>query len=233
MKIRISDLKAVARDSLRGHWFSAIIACFTAALFGAFCMSIAAWLRLFMMIALSIEFLEYIPDYWEYILIVASGLALFHFFVGETIRLGYIRFNLSLLDKENIKLRSLFGCFRVFWKAFYLRVFLFFVELCLSILFIIPGIYAYFTYAMAPYVLEERPAFPAIEAMRASRKMMQGNKFRLFRLKLSFIGWDFLCFITLGFACIYVVPYKNAAEAVFYNEISGRADVYYAREELS
>ena len=37
----------------------------------------------------------------------------------------------------------------------------------------------------------------------------------------------------VGLAALYVIPLKSTAEAVFYNEISGRADVYYARDRLS
>ena len=38
--------------------------------------------------------------------------------------------------------------------------------------------------------------------------------------------------LTFGLALFYVLPYMNAAEAVFYNEISGRADAFYGREPL-
>lgn len=233
MKLSASDLKAIARESLKGHWLSAIIVCLVASFFGAFCMSLFAWGRFALMMAAAITFLEYLQDYGEIILLSACGIAIFKFFMGETVRLGYIRFNLSLLDRGDVKMRYIFSCFKLFWKAFFLRVGLAFMEFCFSILFIIPGIYIYLTYVMAPYVLEERPGFPVIEAMRASRKMMHGNKLRFLGMKISFIGWDLLCLITLGLAALYVIPLKNTTEAVFYNEISGRADVYYARDRLS
>ena len=35
------------------------------------------------------------------------------------------------------------------------------------------------------------------------------------------IGWEFLSALTLGIGFLWVVPYKNAAMAVFYREISG------------
>lgn len=233
MNLRTSDLKEVARDSLKGHWISAIIAALAAAFFGAFCMSLFVWARFAILMAAGLRYLEDVPNYLTLILGVGSATALFQFFFGEVIRLGYIRFNLSLLDRGAIQIRSLFRCFSLFWKAILLRIFLVFLEFCCCILFVVPGIIVYFTYAMAPYVLEEKPSFPVIEAMRASRKMMQGNKLRLFRLRLSFLGWDILCVLTLGLASLYVLPLKNAAEAVFYNEVSGRADVYYGRETPS
>ena len=54
-----------------------------------------------------------------------------------------------------------------------------------------------------------------------SKQMMDGNKWRLFCLRLSFIGWDILCGFTLGIGYLWLNPYKQAAEAAFYREISG------------
>ena len=49
---------------------------------------------------------------------------------------------------------------------------------------------------------------------------MSGNKFRLFCLDLSFIGWDILGMITLGIGMLFVRPYQQAAKAAFYREVS-------------
>lgn len=49
-------------------------------------------------------------------------------------------------------------------------------------------------------------------------------------MRLSFIGWDILGILTLGIGFIFINPYRYAAEAAFYNEISGRAEVYYGRK---
>ena len=62
-----------------------------------------------------------------------------------------------------------------------------------SLLFIIPGIIKSFSYAMAPYILAEHPEMTASEAITESRHMMDGNKWRLFCLDFSFIGWSLLC----------------------------------------
>ena len=50
-------------------------------------------------------------------------------------------------------------------------------------------------------------------------------------MRLSFIGWDILGILTLGIGFIFINPYRYAAEAAFYNEISGRAEAYYGRKE--
>ena len=98
------------------------------------------------------------------------------------------------------------------------------------ILFIIPGVVAKYSYAMVPYILEERKGFSTREAFRASKQIMKKHKWELFCLRLSFIGWDILGILTLGIGFIFINPYRYAAEAAFYNEISGRAEVYYGRK---
>ena len=48
---------------------------------------------------------------------------------------------------------------------------------------------------------------------------MYGHRMRLFILGLSFIGWFFLCIITLGIASLWVVPYYGTARAKFYLDV--------------
>ena len=48
-----------------------------------------------------------------------------------------------------------------------------------------------------------------------------GNRWRLFCLHVSFIGWAILCAFTLGIGNLWLNPYKNAATATFYREVSG------------
>ena len=78
-----------------------------------------------------------------------------------------------------------------------------------------------YMYSMAHFIMADYPSVGVVEALRSSRNMMKGNKFRLFCLELSFIGWALLgsC-VVLG---VYAVtPYQYAARAAFYNDISGR-----------
>ena len=49
--------------------------------------------------------------------------------------------------------------------------------------------------------------------------MMKGNKWRLFCLDFSFIGWDLLCLLTLGILSFWVTPYRQAAYAAFYQNL--------------
>ena len=75
---------------------------------------------------------------------------------------------------------------------------------------------------MAPYILEENPSLGINEAIKQSKEMMYGNKWRYFCLGLSFIGWIFLCILTFGIGFLWLNPYVSAAYAAFYDEISGK-----------
>ena len=53
--------------------------------------------------------------------------------------------------------------------------------------------------------------------------MMDGNKWAVFVLDLSFIGWVLLGAITMGLVFIFwTSPYINATEAALYHRLSGQ-----------
>ena len=56
--------------------------------------------------------------------------------------------------------------------------------------------------------------------MKISKQMMKGNKWRLFCLQFSFIGWMILGTVTMGIGFLWINPYMNAATTAFYDEIS-------------
>ena len=88
-----------------------------------------------------------------------------------------------------------------------------------TFLFIIPGIIKSFEYAIIPYILADDPEISSKEAFKKAKQMMKGNKWRLFKLDFSFIGWGVLCVLTLGIGTFFLIPYVNAATAEFYVEL--------------
>ena len=73
---------------------------------------------------------------------------------------------------------------------------------------------------MAPYIMAEHPEWGANECITRSRQMMDGHKFELFCLDLSFIGWGIACIFTLGLGIPFLDAYREAAHAAFYRNIS-------------
>ena len=91
-----------------------------------------------------------------------------------------------------------------------------------SLLFVIPGIVKTYSYAMTFYILRDNPNMSANDAITASRKMMDGNKFRLFCLHFSFIGWIILSAFTFGILMLWVAPYMQTAQAAFYEDLCAK-----------
>ena len=53
-------------------------------------------------------------------------------------------------------------------------------------------------------------------------------RFALWLVPYLIIGWDILCAMTLGIGNLWLRPYKQAAIAAFYREISGTEQYAYA-----
>ncbi|MGI5894584.1 MAG: DUF975 family protein [Candidatus Merdivicinus sp.] len=140
--------------------------------------------------------------------------------IGGAIQLGYALFNLNLIDGKPAQVSQLFSQFHRIGTGICMQLLLSIFILLWSLLLIIPGIIASYSYAMTPYILAEHPEYGALEAIRRSKEMMRGNKMRLFILNLSFIGWVILGALTCGLGMLAVTPYMQAATADFYREIS-------------
>ena len=92
-----------------------------------------------------------------------------------------------------------------------------------TLLLIIPGIVKGYAYAMVPYILGDNPEIGSKRAIELSNKMTDGEKFDMFVLDLSFIGWyilgTFACFVGVFF----VNPYYNATHAELYRNLRQKA----------
>ena len=55
-------------------------------------------------------------------------------------------------------------------------------------LFLIPGIYKTFQYAMVPYILAENPSVTWKEARELSKQMTKGYKWKMFLVRLSYVN---------------------------------------------
>ncbi len=129
---------------------------------------------------------------------------------------------MSFSRNENVELDTLFSGYRgnqfgKFLVAMLLRdVFIF----LWTLLFIVPGIIKSLSYALVPYLLADSDVSSDEDVITRSRVMMDGYKWDLFMLYLSFIGWFLLSLLTFGILGIfYVGPYLNQSIALFYQEV--------------
>lgn len=90
------------------------------------------------------------------------------------------------------------------------------IALC-SLLFIIPGVIKSYQYRYVDFILAENPNINAYDAMELSTQMTDNNKFNMFVMDLSFLGWAVLLgFIPLGIGTYLLEPYLQASWAQAY-----------------
>ena len=76
-------------------------------------------------------------------------------------------------------------------------------------------------YSQINFIILDNPKLDIIETMRRSRTLMDGYKWKLFVLELSFIGWILLGMLTLCIGYLWLLPYIYTTEAAFYCDIKG------------
>lgn len=145
------------------------------------------------------------------------------FVIGGAVSMGHAKFNLALVDGENAEFGDLFSQFHRIGAGFVLMLWQALYILLWTLLFIIPGILATYSYSMSYYIMLEHPEYGAREAISCSKQMMKGNRWRLFCLQCSFIGWYLLSLLTLGIGALWVGAYMSAAMAAFYRDVSETA----------
>lgn len=88
-----------------------------------------------------------------------------------------------------------------------------------SLLLIIPGIIKSYAYRMVPYILADNPFIGYNRAIELSVNMTEGEKWNIFVLDLSFIGWYLLGILALLVGTLFVVPYEEATDAELYLDL--------------
>lgn len=112
---------------------------------------------------------------------------------------------------------NLFDSFALFFKVLWLYILEYAFIFLWSLLFIVPGIVAAYSYRQAIYLLIDNPGMSAMDCLRESKRLMRGRKGELFLLDFSFIGWYILCIIP--FVSVYVLPYTDVTYAEFYDAL--------------
>lgn len=153
--------------------------------------------------------------------------------------MGLLSFLLGFLRMRRAEYGRLFGGLEFFFRAFCLNLLIAIKVFLWSLLFVIPGIIARFRYAQAFYILADDPRKGAFQCVEESKFLMQGNKWSLFVLDLSFIGWaivaalpaalygglvhsNVIAGIVVQFLpTMLLTTYVQTAEAIFYELATG------------
>lgn len=254
------DFRSIARDRLRGCFWAAVLVTLVAALLGGaisgnnagasidytYSVNVGDYHASYSLEEMLKEALE-VQSSLPFQLLSCYSLILL--LIGGAVSVGLCRYNLALLDRQERSMRTLWTGFSSFGKALGLRLLTALFVFLWSLLLVIPGIIAAYRYSMAFFVLTEDPNIGVSEAIRVSKQMMRGNKWRLFCLQFSFIGWALLAALPAGLASgllfsmplgdpmaialvcglvtllasAVLAPYINAATTAFYLDVSGQA----------
>ena len=189
-----TEMKAVAKEQIRGN-LVALLVC------SVIPVVVTAWIGL-------------LPSIGPFIAQI----------IAPAFSMSVVMIYLGLSYGEKPQAPDAFLGFSIFGKSLWMYIVMEFFIALWAILFIIPGIWKAFGYAMAPYVLAENPEMSAMGALKESERIMKGNKMDLFMLVVSFLGWIFLTAITLGIAGIYTIPYMQATMTQYYYAVRDAAE---------
>lgn len=152
------------------------------------------------------------------------GLALL-FFVQNVLHVGQCRFMMENRYGDS-PIETLFSAFQGPYMNVVKGMFSSTVRIMLwSFLLVVPGIYASLKYSMVPYLLAENPYMSPARARELSAAMTEGEKWNIFVLHLSFIGWRMVATllakaVTVGFLSNagfwFLDPYIQATYAELY-----------------
>lgn len=191
------ELRAMARNQLKGAWGFPILVCF-----------------LYNLILGIPGFMPYAGGTFAQI-----APAIISLVIGGPFAIGLSKYFLKFIRNDNPTLETMFDGFRMFSPSFLLMLLITIFTFLWSLLLIVPGIIASLRYSQAFYILNDRPELSASEALNLSKQMMAGQKGKLFCLWLSFIGWILLAFLSCGIGFLWLVPYMETTFANFYEDL--------------
>ena len=213
-------LKTKARAALKKNYVNVVIASLIFAFIsGAFGSSSAGnrGASSFTAGNLSKDFISFLTMILGIIIIIGIIGILLTIFVFNPLKVGVQKFFIEN-HYSNSGLSSLLWAFKTNYSSTVKTMFLMQVYLFLwSLLFAIPGIIKSYSYRLVPYILADNPDMNSDDAITLSREMMNGQKFEVFVLDLSFFLWWILSSITFNIVGIlYVFPYIYATDAELY-----------------
>ncbi|MFS1512286.1 DUF975 family protein [Chengkuizengella sp. SCS-71B] len=208
----IKEIKQHALESLKGNWGLAVLV--TLVVYGGFYYLLPFLLEisLFGWVGENTSILSSILSFIIQIVIIPLTVGTTWFFIElsrkqpNKLKDVFVVYSDSTLALKTIGLSFLVGIFVLLW----------------TLLLIIPGIIKSIAYSQVFYILKDKPELDVFEAIKESKRLMKGYKWKYFLLGLSFIGWFLLSAFSFGIGFIFLIPYMNTSLASFYDDISGQ-----------
>lgn len=108
-------------------------------------------------------------------------------FFSGAFHLGLRSYLLHYLRQGEAKVSLVFEGMTHFFKMLILFIVQNFIIACGLSLFVIPGIYFIFSFSQTYYLMAENPKLSVFRCLVASWRIMDGNRFRLFLLDLTYV----------------------------------------------
>lgn len=153
--------------------------------------------------------------------------AIIRIFLRDPVDVSIRRFLLFNRSSEQAEFKELIFAFRYsYLNIVKIQFFRLLYTFLWSLLLWIPGIVKSYEYRMIPYLLAENPNLTKEEAFAMSKRMMDGEKWEVFVLDCSFIGFILLSAFTFGLLNLfYVLPYRLLTDAELYAVLKEKGTV--------
>jgi len=132
---------------------------------------------------------------------------------------GFCSFYLSIAQGKAADLSDLFSGFKRLGTCIGAFCLMGLFILLWSFLLVLPGIIAAFRYAMVFFIIADDCTAGPLEAIRKSKQMMKGNKWKFFCLHWRFLGWTLISLLTCGIGFLWLLPYMQTTLACFYEDV--------------
>lgn len=231
-----SELKRFARECLLGKYPAVMLA-----------MLISFFLPPILMVPFSID----LPGKLNADVVIYVVALVIIEILGQLLAAGVLRMHLLLAQNQQVAFRDLFWIFRNRPDRFILATVLLYAILVVPMIltgaiiyFFIPDkvmkrvvflavvillliaaeLYLTYMFECIYPLYMEHPEMTVWEGFQTSKRLMKGNKTRLFLLQLSFIGWRMLGICSGGIGFLWIGPYMTQTTANFYLDLTGGLD---------
>lgn len=144
--------------------------------------------------------------------------------IGGLLSAGYIKYILNFTRKGKFNTKDIINTIKEKWLNIIIATILVTIIVCAcTILLIVPGIIMGIAYTFALYLVVDTN-IEGNDSLKASREMMQGYKWNYFVFKLSFLGWILLGILTVGILYIWLIPYMQVADTIYYERLKAKTN---------
>lgn len=154
------------------------------------------------------------------VVLVLGTIALLMFFLNIGIALAFVvtpflcvgikKYLVTIAKGDLVAVENIYNSYKIWLKAFCLKVATSLISILWGILFIIPGIISMINYSMAMFILADNPNLSSFECMAKSKKLVDGNRGEIFIIYLCYFLVSIMVLTIFGALGIAIKYFTNA-----------------------